>query len=296
MKKKIFMAGVGGMLGEAFYANFKSDYVLKCTDKTLTNSWLEKLDFSDYSEYRSQVIDFQPDYLFHIGANTSLEYCEQNPDETYLYNSISVSHAIRIAKELSIPLLYISTAGIFNGNKDLYDDWDLPDPLGVYARSKYIGELEVKSSGLNYLICRAGWMMGGGPSLDKKFINKIVQQVRAGKKTLHIVNDRDGTPTYTHDFAKNVKILLEGEHWGLYNLVCKGETSRLEVAMELLELLGVSDDINVEIVNSDFFKKEYFAERPPSERLTNYKLDLMGLNVMRDWKEALKEYVTEYYL
>ena len=177
MKKKIFMAGVGGMLGEAFYQVFKNDYEIHCTDIDVNADWLSYLDFRDLDEYKKQVIAFKPDYLFHIGAFTSLEYCESNSDETYATNTLAVENAVYISNSLNIPLLYISTAGIFDGEKELYDDWDLPNPLGVYARSKYAGELFVTQNLFRYLVCRAGWMMGAGPTKDKKFITSV-------KKTL----------------------------------------------------------------------------------------------------------------
>ena len=140
MKKKIYIAGCGGMLGEAFYQQFKDDYIIKCTDKDVNADWLSFLDFRDYDAYRKDVEEFQPDYLFHLGAYTDLEWCEQNADEVYLTNTLCVENAVYIANSLDIPMLYISTAGIFDGKKQLYDDWDTPNPLGVYARSKYMGE------------------------------------------------------------------------------------------------------------------------------------------------------------
>jgi dTDP-4-dehydrorhamnose reductase len=289
------MAGSGGMLGEAFYTQFKNDYILKCTDKDVNEEWLSYLDFRDFEAYKNDVQAFKPDYLFHLGAYTDLEFCEKNAEDTYLTNTISVENAVHIANELDIPLLYISTAGIFDGNKDLYDDWDQPNPLGVYARSKYMGERFVVENAKKFLVCRAGWMMGAGPQKDKKFIQKLMLQIKEGKKELFIVDDKDGTPTFTHDFAKNVKALIEKEYWGLYNMVCGGQTSRLEVAHELLTLLGLSNEIKINVVNSDYFKEIYFAERPPCERLDNRKLKLRNINLMQDWKVALKEYIDLYY-
>jgi len=293
--KKIYIAGCGGMLGEAFYRQFNADYELKCTDIDVNEEWLSFLDFRDFESYRKDVLQFRPDYLFHLGAYTDLEYCEVHENETYLTNTLSVENAVYIANELDIPLLYISTAGIFDGKKAFYDDWDQPNPLGVYARSKYIGERFVIENAHSYLICRAGWMMGGGPKKDKKFIQKLMKQIREGKKELFIVDDKDGTPTYTQDFAKTVKILLEKRFWGLYNCVCQGLTSRLEVARELLNILGRNDEIKINIVDSRYFKNEYFAERPASERLITRKLDMRGVNMMREWKMALREYVEQYY-
>ena len=220
MKKKIYIAGCGGMLGEAFYRQFSDDYIIKCTDKDVNEPWLSFLDFRDFDAYKKDVIDFNPDYLFHLGAYTDLEFCELNADETYNTNTLAVENAVFIANELDIPVLYISTAGIFDGKKELYDDWDQPNPLGVYARSKYMGERYVVENARRFLVCRAGWMMGAGPSKDKKFIQKLMKQIKEGKKELFIVDDKDGTPTFTHDFARNVKALIQKEYWGLYNMVC----------------------------------------------------------------------------
>jgi dTDP-4-dehydrorhamnose reductase len=295
MNKKIYIAGCGGMLGEAFYEQFKGDYTLKCTDKDVNESWLSFLDFRDFDAYKKDVLAFKPDYLFHLGAYTDLEYCETYIDDTYNTNTISVENAVYIANELDIPMLYISTAGIFDGKKTVYDDWDLPNPLGHYARAKYAGERYVVENAKRYLICRAGWMMGSGPKKDKKFVQKIMKQLKDGKRELFVVNDKDGTPTYTHDFAKNVKLLLQKEYWGLYNMVCGGETSRLEVALEMVNILGLNGKVEVKPVSSDYFSKEYFAERPPCERLINQKLNIRNVNVMRDWRIALSEYLKNYY-
>ena len=295
MKKKIYVAGCGGMLGEAFYRQFKDDYILKCTDKDVNESWLSYLDFRDFDAYMKDVTDFRPDYLFHLGAYTDLEFCELNADETYNTNTITVENAVYIANKLDIPLLYISTAGIFDGKKEIYDDWDQPNPLGVYARAKYMGERFVVENAKRYLVCRAGWMMGAGPKKDKKFIQKLMKQLKEGKKELFIVDDKDGTPTFTHDFAKNVKALIRKEYWGLYNMVCGGQTSRFEVAQELLEILRLTDKVKLTPVGSDYFKDTYFAERPPCERLVNRKLKIRNINLMRDWKVALKEYIDNYY-
>jgi dTDP-4-dehydrorhamnose reductase len=289
------MAGAGGMLGEAFHDTFELRHSLKCTDIDVNAGWLSHLDFRDFDSYRRDVVDFAPDYLFHLGAHTSLEYCEEHPDDAYATNTLAVENAVRIANELGIPILYISTAGIFDGAKDVYDDWDLPNPLGHYARSKYMGERFVVENCGKYLICRAGWMMGGGPSKDKKFIQKLMAQLKAGAAELFIVDDKLGTPTYTIDFACNTELLLSSGYWGVYNMVCPGVTSRLEVASYLLEAVGLDRKVTITPVSSDHFAAEYFAARPASERLLTTKLDLRGLNCMRDWRTCLDEYLADRY-
>lgn len=294
-EKRIYIAGSGGMLGEAFYKVFGKYNTLRCTDKDVNEEWLNYLDFRDSNEYRKDVELFKPDYLFHLGAITSLEYCEDNPDEAYSTNTIAVENAVHIANALDIPLLYISTAGIFDGKKDIYDDWDIPSPLGHYARSKFLGEIFVEKNIKKHLVCRAGWMMGAGPLKDKKFIQKLMKQIKDGNTELRVVNDKFGTPTYTIDFARNVSLLFDKEYWGVYNMVCNGVTERIEVAQELINILGIQKDIKIIPVSSDFFAKEYFARRPKSERLITKKLDLRKCNIMRDWRLCLKEYIESYY-
>jgi dTDP-4-dehydrorhamnose reductase len=294
-RKKFYIAGCGGMLGEAFHDQFDVDYDLKCTDIDVNDNWLSYCDFRDFEEYKKDVFEFNPDVLIHLGAYTDLEYCELNANDAYITNTLAVENACHLANNLNIPLVYISTAGIFDGKKELYDDWDKPNPICHYARSKYAGEVFVKEHVQKHLILRAGWMMGGGPKKDKKFVQKILKQVKEGKTELNIVNDKLGTPTYTHDFARNTKVLLEKEFWGLYNMVCCGVTSRLEVAKEMFNILNIGDKIKINEVTSEYFKKEYFAIRPDSERLSCLKLELRGLYVMRHWKEALKQYLDQYY-
>lgn len=293
--KKIYIAWCGGMLWEAFYKQFKNDYELKCTDKDVNDTWLSFMDFRNFDAYQKDVMDFKPDYLFHLGALTDLEYCENNPDDAYLSNTTSVENACYIANKLDIPLLYICTAGIFDGEDEIYDDRSKPNPLWMYARSKYQWELFVKEHVKKHLICRAWWMMWGGEAKDKKFIKKITTQIKEWKKELFIVNDKTWTPTYTHDFAKNVRTLIEKEYRWLYNMVCEGLTDRLEVTKELLRLLGLQNDIKITEVSSEHFAKEYFAPRPDCERLINKKLSLRWINIMRDWKIALKEYLETYF-
>ena len=117
--------------------------------------------------------------IFFILAPTPISSTvETHPDDAYITNTLAVENAVFLANRLNIPMLYISTAGIFDGAKPLYDDSDTPNPLGVYARSKFMGERFVIQNAQRYLICRAGWMMGAGPKKDKKFIQKLMKQIK----------------------------------------------------------------------------------------------------------------------
>ena len=288
---RVYVAGAGGMLGRAFYEEFGSSAEARCTDIDLNEDWLAYVDVRDLEAYRDDVQAFRPDVLMHLAALTDLEYCEKHPDEAYATNAVGAENATYIATALDIPLVYVSTAGVFDGTHDHYDDWDVPNPLGVYARAKYAGEQAVRHNSRRPLICRAGWMMGGGPAKDKKFIKKLMVQLRDGATELFVVDDKHGTPTYTRDFARNVALLLEHGYWGLYNMVCSGAATRLDVAWELLRVLGLENEVKLRSVGSEHFADSYFAPRPEHEGLLNRKLALRGLDAMRPWRDALADYI-----
>ena len=190
-------------------------------------------------------------------------------------------------------MVYISTAGIFDGKKDIYDETDVPNPVSVYGTSKYGGELVAKAVPKS-IVVRAGWMMGGGPKKDKKFINKIVHQLKAGAREIAVVNDKFGTPCYTYDLARSIKYLLDHDAYGLYHGACDGGGSRAEVARFLLECLGVADEVKLREVDSGFFAERYFAARPRSEQLVNNELKRVASFLTRDWRVCLKEYLGKF--
>ena len=294
--KKIYIAGAAGMLGDAFYRLLNKDNELFCIDKNIRDAWQKPLDFTNKNEYLKSVAEFKPNWLFHIGAETDLEICEQYQDYAYSTNAASVEYAVDIANKLNIPILYISTAGIFSANKSYFTEEDMPTPLGIYAKSKYMGEAIVISKAKQYLICRAGWMMGGGIAKDKKFIGKIARQIIGGTSELNIVDDKLGTPTYTHDFCKKVMDLINNKQFGLFNLVCEGLTSRLEVATKMIDLLNLVNQVTIKKVNSNYFSEEYFAPRPNNEQLINLNLNKLNLGRMRSWDIALQDYLLEKWI
>jgi len=79
-------------------------------------------------------------------------------------------------------------------------------------------------------------------------------------------------------------------------MVCEGSCSRYDVAVEFIKLLGIEKEIDIKIVDSDYFRNEYFAPRPNSEKLINLKLSSRGINYMKDWKECLADYVESFRL
>jgi len=287
---KVMILGCGGMLGQAVYERFNKTCTVLATDIDLNSPWLEHLDVRDWQQLYERAREFKPGLLINLAALTDLEYCELHPNEAYLTNGLGQENVCLAALKLDIPLVYISTAGIFDGAAEFYTDFDQPNPLNAYGKSKYYGEQVTQRMWPKAFIFRAGWMMGGGVLKDKKFINKIFKQITGGATTLHVVNDKLGTPTYTVDFAESMFHIVESGLYGLYNMVCSGSASRYDVAVEFLRCLDLEKQVEVKVVDSDFFKKQYFAQRPYSERLVDLKLIARKMMYMRDWKECLNEY------
>ena len=289
-KTRIYIAGCAGMLGDAVYQRFSGISQVQATDINVSESWLGHADVRVYSQLKQSIEEFHPDVIMNLAAITDLERCEREPENTWLTNTLGAENLGLIANRVDATYVYISTAGVFDGRQATYSDFDTPNPLNCYGKSKYYGETFVRQHVQKHYVIRAGWMMGGGPAKDKKFLNKIYRQIRDGRRELFAVDDKVGTPTYTVDFARGLHLLLESEMYGLYNQGGEGLCSRYEVAQEFVRLLGLEDEVAVKKVDSSFFEKEYFAPRPASEALVNLKLRARGLNVMRDWRTCLGEY------
>jgi len=294
-KQKILITGCGGMLGEAIFSTFSgNNNQVLATDIDLNEEWLCKLDVRNMKECEDVFKSFNPDIVLHLAALTDLEYCERNPEQTWITNALGTENMALLAQKYNALMVYIGTAGIFDGKQKHYSEFDRPNPLSVYSKSKYYGEVFIQQNCSNFFIFRAGWLMGGGLQKDKKFIGKIYKQIKSGKRELFIVNDKIGSPTYTNNFAESMLKVIKSGYYGTYNQVCEGECSWLDIAKEFVELLGLTDTVKITAVTSDFYKNEYYAPRPPSERLINLKLNARNMNYMRHWKECLKEYSQIY--
>ncbi len=291
---KIYIAGAGGMLGSYVYNQFNAVSEVKATDIDVNESWLSYADVRDYNFLESDILHFNPDMIINLSAMTDLEECETNYNNCFSTNTIGAINLMEIAKNLNVPYVFISTAGVFGGEKDFFTDYDTPIPLSIYAKSKVFAENYLLKNYDKTWIFRAGWMMGGGRRKDKKFISKIMNQIESGATELFVVDDKLGTPTYTGDFANSIfKHTTNELPYGLYNMVSKGDASRYDVAAKIVELLNL--DVKVTKVDSSYFQQSYFAPRPQSEKLLNAKLDALGCNYMNQWLDSLKIYLKEYH-
>jgi dTDP-4-dehydrorhamnose reductase len=286
---RIFVTGASGMLGTAFRKLLEADDI-----HTARYSDLNKVDGVDYLDVRDpeevarQLSEFTPDVVFHLAAETDVDLCEKDEDHSFSTNTIGTENIVQVCLENRIKLVYISTGAVFNGRKRTpYTEFDTPDPINCYARSKYQGELIIESLLSEHFIIRAGWMIGGGRT-DKKFVAKMLD-LMGRNDSIRVVDDKIGSPTFTFDFAKGILRIVESNNYGLYHLVNLGVASRLEIAQEIKRIRNFQCEIIP--VSSAYFPLP--APRSDSEALENYKLKLSGLNLMPHWKDSLEKYLIE---
>lgn len=297
--QRVLITGCGGMLGNAIYPYFRDRCLqVLATDIQIEDdehTWLTYLDARDAAAMDAAFSAFRPDLVLHLAALVDVEECELRPDDAKVSNQDAARIAAELSAKYNATLVYISTGGVFDGTKgDYYTEDDKPNPIMVYGATKLAGEHEVTKVGGKAFILRAGWMVGGGPRNDHKFVSFICSQLAAGARTIYGVTDKVGTPTYTHDFAMNMFALLDHEAYGTYHMVCRGSGTRLEVAKEIVRICGHTD-VEVKGVDSSHFKKQFWVNRPDCEMLSNSRLEKLGINLMRDWRVALNEYLHRDY-
>ena len=287
---KILLTGAAGMLAtDVVPVLIGQGHEVMQTDINQRSPAIKKLDITDSNEVLRQVGEHRPDHVFHLAAETNVDLCEQKPDHAFHVNTLGTENIVFACQRYNIKMLYVSTAGVFYGDQDEpYTEFDAPNPINVYGKSKLEGERIVRNLLSEYFIIRAGWMVGGW-EIDKKFVYKIVQQLKEGKKELTVVNDKFGTPTFTKYFAKYFMDIINSKRYGSYHLACKGSCSRYDMAVKIVEFMGLKDSVKVNSVTSD--KYPLPAPRARSEVMRNYKLDMLGLNNMPNWEDSLEEYI-----
>jgi dTDP-4-dehydrorhamnose reductase len=291
---KFLITGAGGMLGSALCPILEqANFDIIATDAIVQgNGKLIYLDVSDYSSVLNLVEKQKPDIIMHLAAETDVDLCEKNPDRAFKINTIGTQNITFACRKTNATMVYISTGAVFSGDKpEPYTEFDNPNPVNVYGKSKWEGEKIIENFLSKYYIVRAGWMIGGGLK-DKKFVSKIVEQLEKTKK-LKVVDDKFGSPTYAVDLSKGLIDLLKTDYYGVFHMANKGTCSRYELSREIVRVLGPKD-VSIQPVSSALFPSA--APRPRSEALTNYKLDLLGMNCMRPWEEALEEYLRLNFL
>ena len=279
----ILVTGANGMVG-SYFAALASEF-----DEPLDLTDLDTLDVTDLDAVKRHVASRDYSAVVHLAAETDVDRCEREPDHAYRANAMGTQNVALTCMSAGTVMLYVSTAGVFGGDgaPGPFTENDTPRPANVYGHSKLAGERHVERLLNRYFIVRAGWMMGG-KTKDKKFVAKILAQVEAGRD-IYAVDDKIGSPTFARELVLGIRDLLRSGRFGLYHMTNRGVCSRYDVARRIVAFTGAR--VRVIPVNSAHFPLP--APRASSEAMRNLNLELIGLDRMSGWQDALDAYLRE---
>jgi dTDP-4-dehydrorhamnose reductase len=273
---KIVITGATGMLGQALTKTFSKHSL------TLLSS--RDLDVASLESVRRVVADLKPDWIIHAAAYTQVDAAESNSLEAYRINALGTRNTALAAHENGSGLAYYSTDYVFDGTQEQpYREWDPTHPVNVYGASKLAGECFLKSLCPKHLIVRTSGLFGAGGS---HFVGKIMAAAKE-TKSLKVVSDQRGSPTFTTDLAYMTLCLVEAQKRGTYHVTNSGHCSWEEFAREIISLCDFDTEV-LPITSADLAAP---ARRPHHSVLDNYLLQLEGMPLLRTWQSALAAFL-----
>ena len=262
------VTGARGMLGQDLCPILEdAGYEIIETDR-------EELDITDKEAVDAFISEKNPEIVIHCAAYTNVDKAEEDVKTAELINVTGTENIAEICGKLGITLVYISTDYVFNGSKNTpYTSQDLPNPLNNYGITKYEGEEAVRSFCEKYYIARTSWLYGHH---GKNFVETMIS---LADKSLKVVDDQIGCPTWTVELANGILKLFD-KPYGTYHVCGSGSTSWYGFAKEIFEQLGMEVDLKP-------CKTEEFSR--PAKRPAYSVMDNDG--ICRNWKAALKDYL-----
>ena len=247
---------------------------------------IEDLDIVDLSAVVNRIEEIGPDVVVNCAAYTDVDGCENNQTQAYKVNAGGPQNLAIACERSGAAILQVSTDFIFDGTKGSpYLEFDNPNPLNVYGRSKLAGEIYVSSLTNRYYIVRTAWLYGHNGNNFVKSILRIAQE----KEKLRIVNDQIGSPTFTYDLAERIADIILSESYGIYHVVNGGQCSWYDFGKKILELAGVKRTVDP-ISSGDLDQP---AKRPKYSVLDDLSLRTRGFSPLRTWEEGLVAYFEE---
>jgi len=278
MATRILLTGGKGMLARTLIARW-GDFDVIPTD-------LPEADITRPESIDAAIAAAQPDVVIHAAAMTAVDACESAAEGAMRVNGEGSGNVAAACRRHGARLIAISTDYVFRGDADRpYTETDTPDPLTVYGRSKYAGELAVQRELPNAVIARIAWLYGpGGPS----FVHTLLKLADGSRPELKVVDDQIGNPTSTLAVADGLKaLILRPELSGIFHLTCEGETTWYGLARELFAQAGINQRV-VPCTTAEYPRP---APRPANSRLAKDALRRHGLPPMPDWRDALTEFL-----
>ena len=291
MTRHVVVTGAGGMLGTDVVA------ALSRAGHRVTGMTRAQADITD----RDAVFRFfdahRPDFVVHTAAMTAVDACEDAAETAMAVNGRAAGFVAAASAKHNAPILHISTDYVFDGKKDSpYIEDDPINPLGIYGKSKAMGEVEVAAANSNHLILRTAWLYGKN---GKNFVRTILG-LAAQKNELSVVADQIGSPTYTAHLAGAIAqvvehcFLEEKPLYGIYHISNSGQCSWFDFAKSILGISGHGHVRVKPITSTDVVRLfNYKATRPAFSVLDNSKLyHVFGIS-LPDWESAINEYLAD---
>jgi len=282
---KIALIGADGQLGTDLYKYFKDKQ-----DIDLTPLTQKEIEVCDINVCDDVLLKIKPDIIINTAAFHQVDLCEDEVDTTFEVNVAGVKNLCEVALKMDSALMHFSTDFVFGGyqKQTPFTEEDCPKPISTYGISKLAGELTLQYMMEKYYLLRVCGLYGHAGSLGKgyNFVELMIELAEKGKD-IKVVDDQVLTPTSTSDLASKIYELIQTGKYGLYHMTNTGKCSWYEFACEIFRIAGLSP--NIEPVTSDEFGAK--AKRPSYSVLDNRNLRDIGLADMRNWKEALKDYI-----
>ena len=247
-----------------------------------------EVDITDYKKVQQKLLEEKPDIIIHTAAYTDVEGCETNPNKAYLINSIGTQNLVNYAIGREVLFIYISSTGVYGTSQSTpYQEFDEVVPTTIHHKSKYEGEKIVQSHLSKFLILRTGWLYGGEKEHNKNFVYKRFLEAK-DKEVIYSDNTQMGNPTSIQDFVKQIEVLINEKQYGIFNCVNSAiQVSRFTYVKKIIEMFGL--ECKVKVAPEGMFNR--VAPVSHNESAQNYKLNLLGLNVMGDWESSLSRYI-----
>ena len=274
---KILITGANGMVARAAVDHCRNigDEVFALTR--------QELNIADTDAVSNWFESNQPDAVLNCAAYTDVDGAESNPEAARLANTLGVENLAASSKSVGSRFVTISTDYVFDGeNSGFYTEEDIPNPRGVYAITKYEGEVAAAHANPESVIVRSGWIYGHGGT---NFLSVMHTLLGLGKK-IKAIGDAYGTPTFASDLAKRLRELAAANTSGIFHVTNSGDgMSYFGFAEKICEIGGYDKDL-IEQVSNDDLKRP--APRPVSSKLASVRLEPLP-----DWEDALAEFLSD---
>ncbi|MDA8074885.1 MAG: dTDP-4-dehydrorhamnose reductase [Actinomycetota bacterium] len=296
MRVRVLVTGSGGQLGSDLVAAFSGAVPPGGRRRALlgpegpgagvdvTGADHASLRVEERTAVLEAVLAIRPHVVVHAGAWTAVDACEGDPDRAFQVNALGTRHVAEAARMVGAHLVYVSTDYVFDGRAPrAYVEWDEPNPLSVYGRSKLGGERECPPEAT---VVRTSWVCG----LSGRNVVKTALHLAAGDGPLRFVDDQLGSPTFTADLAAAIVTLALDRRPGTYHVTNTGSTSWFRFVQAVLAAAG-HDAGRVEPISTADLDPPRPAPRPANSVLDNAALRLAALPLLPDWQDGLARLV-----